>query len=75
MVRSRTFSENLKRPDAHALPYFEGQPSCCGAGDVVDTKFKVEHGDGKHPDVTWYALLKGKWVPDSAGKDRSRLCA
>ena len=36
--------------------------SCCGAGDVVDTKFKVEPGDEKHPQDTWYAMLKSKWV-------------
>ena len=59
----KDFFENLKRPDAHALPYFEGQPtSCCGAGDVVDTKFKVEHGNSKHPEDVWYAWLKNAWV-------------
>ena len=35
---------------------------CCGAGDVVDSKFKVEHGNGPHPDDTWYALINGAWV-------------
>jgi len=23
----------------------------------VDTKYKVEHGNGPHPDDTWYALI------------------
>jgi len=28
----------------------------------VDTKVRVEHGKGLHPEDTWYAWLKGKWV-------------
>ena len=56
----RDFLEGLQAPD---FPYVDGAPtSCCGAGDVVDTKFKVEPGDEKHPQDTWYAMLKGKWV-------------
>ena len=48
----KDFLEKLQRPDAHLYPYFEGNPiSCCGAGDVVDTKFRVEHGKGPHPEV------------------------
>ena len=59
----KDFLERLQRPDANLYPYFEGNPiSCCGAGDVVDTKFRVEHGKGSHPEDTWYAWLKGKWV-------------
>jgi hypothetical protein len=59
----KDFLEKLQRPDANLYPYFEGNPiSCCGAGDVVDTKFRVEHDKGPHPEDTWYAWLKGKWV-------------
>ncbi len=60
----KDFFQKLQRPDNHLRPqYDENQPpSCCGAGDVVDAKFKVEPGSGAHPEDTWYALLKGKWV-------------
>jgi hypothetical protein len=51
----RDFLEGLQAPD---FPYVDGAPtSCCGAGDVVDTKFKVEPGDEKHPQDTWYAMM------------------
>ena len=75
----RDFLEGLQAPD---FPYVDGAPtSCCGAGDVVDTKFKVEPGDEKHPQDTWYAMLKGKWVripptkiiPDFAPDGRAYL--
>ena len=50
----RDFLKNLQRPDKKAQ-------SCCDAGDVVKTKFKVE-GTGQHPDDQWYAWLNEKWV-------------
>jgi hypothetical protein len=58
------FFRNLMRPDNHQRPqYDENQPlSCCGAGDVVKTVFKVEPGNGPHPEDTWYAWLDGKWT-------------
>jgi hypothetical protein len=37
--------------------------SCCDAGDTVKTKFKVESGDGRHPEDRWYAWLNEKWAP------------
>ena len=37
--------------------------SCCGAGDVVKTRFRVESGDDKYPDDRWYAWLTGQWIP------------
>ena len=60
----KDFFQNLMRPDNKLGPQLdERNPlSCCGAGDVVDTKFKVEHGDGPYPDDTWYAWIKSKWV-------------
>jgi hypothetical protein len=36
--------------------------SCCGAGDTVQTKFKVENAGGQYPEDTWYAWLKDSWV-------------
>jgi hypothetical protein len=50
----KDFLKNLQRPDKKAQ-------SCCDAGDVVKTKFKVE-GTGQHPDDQWYAWLNEKWV-------------
>ena len=41
---------------------------CCGIADTVKTKFKVEPGDGKHPDDRWYAWLKEEWVAIPAEK-------
>jgi hypothetical protein len=29
----------------------------------VKTKFKIEPGDGRHPEDRWYAWLNEKWVP------------
>jgi hypothetical protein len=50
----KDFLKDLRRPDMKAQ-------SCCDAGDVVKTKFKVE-GTGQHPDDQWYAWLNEKWV-------------
>ena len=63
---NKRFFQNLQRPDNYLREgpnYDVNEPvSCCGAGDVVKTKFKVEPGDGPHPADTWYAWLDGKWV-------------
>jgi hypothetical protein len=60
----KEFFQHLMRPDNDSRPQLDERSplSCCGAGDVVDTKFKVEHGNGPHPDDTWYALINGAWV-------------
>jgi hypothetical protein len=60
----KEFFQHLTRPDNDSRPQLDERSplSCCGAGDVVDTKFKVEHGNGPHPDDTWYALINGAWV-------------
>ena len=50
----KDFLKDLRRPDMKAQ-------SCCDAGDVVKTKFKVE-GTGQHPEDQWYAWLNEKWV-------------
>jgi hypothetical protein len=57
--------KSLERPDNHLRPPFDetnAPTSCCGAGDTVDTKFKVEPGKGPHPDDVWYAWLDDAWV-------------
>lgn len=72
----RLWFENLQRPDNHLAPERWTDPKslyCCGIADTVKTKFKVEPGDGKHPDDRWYAWLKEEWGCDPGGKDRARL--
>src|SRR4029077_8140933 len=48
----RDYFEKLLRPDKYNRSDTPDGPSrsCCGAGDVVKTKFKVEVGNGKHPE-------------------------
>ena len=42
---------------------FSGQVSCCGAGDVVQTKFHVDRKSGGDQ---WFYLKAGRWekIPD-----------
>ena len=54
-------------------PRLHSYTATCGIADTVKTKFKVEPGDGKHPDDRWYAWLKEEWGCDPGGKDRARL--
>jgi hypothetical protein len=57
--------QNLKRPDNAKHPYREQDPKslyCCGAADVVRTKFKVESTGGPHPEDQWYAWLNDSWT-------------
>ena len=68
---TRDYLRNLRRPEAyhHEIPSL-----CCDEGETVDTKFKVEPGDGPHPEDRWYALLDGEWekvVPDYAPDGRA----
>src|SRR6516225_10127661 len=45
---------------------------CCGAGDVVKTKFMVELGGDRYPDDVWYAWLNHTWTkipPEKIVKD------
>jgi hypothetical protein len=51
-----------ERPDNYLRPLDKDRTSCCGAGDTVDTKFKVEPGTGPHPDDVWYAWLDDAWA-------------
>ena len=55
--------ENLLRPDNHKRPYQDKHSkSCCGAGDVVKTMFRVEPATSSHPQDIWYAWLKEDWI-------------
>ena len=59
----KDFLRGLQRPDNDLHPERTHYARfCCDAGDTVKTKFKVEPGDGKHPDDRWYAWLNEKWV-------------
>jgi hypothetical protein len=49
-------------------PRLHSYTATCGIADTVKTKFKVEPGDGKHPDDRWYAWLKEEWVAIPAEK-------
>jgi hypothetical protein len=67
--------ENLQRPDNDRYPERKRDPKslyCCGAADVVPTRFKVEHAGGPHPEDAWYAWLNGAWTripPEKIVKD------
>jgi hypothetical protein len=53
---NKEFLKNLQRPDNYKNPWRDKHSQlCCDAGDTVKTKFKVEPGDGAHPEDRWYA--------------------
>jgi len=57
--------ETLQRPDNHLHTYRQSDPKslfCCGAADVVKTKFKVENAGDRYPEDVWYAWLNGEWT-------------
>jgi hypothetical protein len=57
--------QKLQRPDNDAHPYRKTDHKslfCCGAADVVKTKFKVEQGGGRYAEDVWYAWLDGTWT-------------
>jgi hypothetical protein len=57
--------QNLQRPDNHEHPHRQMDPKslyCCGAADVVRTKFKVESTGGRYPEDQWYAWLNETWT-------------
>jgi hypothetical protein len=74
---NKQWLESLERPDNAQNPYRKLDPkslSCCGAGDTVKTKFKVEYTDGQYPEDVWYAWLNDSWVripPEKIVKDFS----
>jgi hypothetical protein len=68
--------QNLQRPDNDSHPERRIDPKslfCCGAADVVKTKFKVESGDERYPEDRWYALVNGQWTPIPPREGRQGL--
>ena len=60
---TRDYLRNLRRPDSGRYQFeTHGAILCCDESETVDTKFKVEPGDGPYPEDRWYAWLDGKWV-------------
>jgi hypothetical protein len=60
---NKSFLQSLQRPDNWKQPdRSEMVRSCCGAGDTVKTRFRVEAGTGPYPEDRWYAWLDSKWV-------------
>jgi hypothetical protein len=62
---NKQWLEGLERPDNHKHPERRYDPkslSCCGAGDTVQTKFRVESAGGQYLEDVWYAWLKEEWV-------------
>ena len=67
--------QNLQRPDNDAHPHRKSDHKslfCCGAADVVKTKFMVEPGGDRYPEDVWYAWLNELWTrisPEKIVKD------
>jgi hypothetical protein len=61
----KSWFESLQRPDNHLHPERSTDHKslyCCGAADIVKTKFMVEPGSERHPDDVWYAWLNEAWT-------------
>ena len=68
---NKEWFQNLQRPDNNSYPSRKLDPKslyCCGAADVVKTKFKVENAGSQYPEDTWYAWLENSWVKIPAEK-------
>jgi hypothetical protein len=67
--------ESLQRPDNHLHPERQLDHKslfCCGAADVVKTKFKIEPSGDRYPEDTWYAWINESWTripPEKIVKD------
>jgi hypothetical protein len=67
--------QSLQRPDNDRHPERQMDPkslSCCGAADVVKTRFKVEEGNERYPEDRWYAWVNEQWTlipPEKIVKD------
>jgi hypothetical protein len=60
---NKSFLQSLQRPDNWKQPdRHEMVRSCCGAGDTVKTRFRVEVGTGPYPEDHWYAWLNSEWI-------------
>ena len=52
---NKEWFQNLQRPDNDSYPSRKIDPKslyCCGAADVVKTKFKVENAGSQYPEDT-----------------------
>ena len=61
----KSWFESLQRPDNHLHPERNTDHKslyCCGAADIVKTKFMVEPGSERHPEDVWYAWLNEAWT-------------
>ena len=70
---NKKWLESLERPDNGKHPERQLDPkslSCCGAGDTVKTKFKVENTGGQYPEDVWYAWVEQLVGQNSPGEDR-----
>ena len=70
--------QNLQRPDNDQHPERRIDPkslSCCGAADLVKTRFKVESGGGQYPEDRWFAWRQGPMGSHTAREDCQRVCA
>jgi hypothetical protein len=60
---NKQWFKGLQRPDNHNFPDRDlDSMTCCGPGDVVKTKFRVELATSAYPRDVWYALLDDVWV-------------
>ena len=71
----KNWFESLQRPDNHLHPERNTDRKslyCCGAADIVKTKFMVEPGNERYPEDVWYAWLNDAWTripPEKIVKD------
>ena len=60
---NKQWFKGLQRPDNHKFPDRDlDSMTCCGPGDVVKTKFRVDLATSGYPRDVWYALLDNVWV-------------
>jgi hypothetical protein len=60
---NKQWFKGLQRPDNHRFPDRDlDSMTCCGPGDVVKTKFRVDLATSAYPRDVWYALLDNVWV-------------
>jgi hypothetical protein len=77
MGPTRTGSKISSGPTTIGTPHRHLDPKslyCCGAADVVKTKFKVESTGGRYPEDQWYAWLNDGWMlipPEKIIKDHA----
>jgi len=66
---NKQWFKGLQRPDNHKFPDRDADSmTCCGPGDVVKTRFRVDLASSAYPRDVWYAL-------HSRRSDRPRSCA